>query len=302
MQGQALQARQFLPGGSAVKYLQQTGFLQVPGTSCAHCVWLDEEEMALMAQSGASVVHNPLSNLRLGSGVAPLSDYAAAGVNVAMGCDGACSSDGQDLLEALKLGTILQAVRTPEYRQWPTARHTALRLAAANGYEALNMKGKGGVLEVGAVADVTLWDLTSLALLPKTDPLSLLILGSRSQAAGAGSTLSDVWVRGRRVVSEGAPCGVDLPTLRRALMAAQPEYRDPSVTEPRANPQTSKFETEYRAALELDLPPPRPDAAGAGESFALDRVLHPTWLRTSSAREPAEEQSPSGQKEKKQRV
>ena len=125
MQGQALQARQFLPGGSAVKHLQQTGFLQVPGTSCAHCVWLDEEEMALMAQSGASVVHNPLSNLRLGSGVAPLSDYAAAGVNVAMGCDGACSSDGQDLLEALKLGTILQAVRTPEYRQWPTARHTA---------------------------------------------------------------------------------------------------------------------------------------------------------------------------------
>ena len=54
-------------------------------------------------------------------------------------------------------------------------------------------------------------------------------------------------------------------------------------------------------ALELDLPPPRPDAAGAGESFALDRVLHPTWLRTSSAREP-EEQSPSGQKGKKQRV
>lgn len=65
-----------------------------------------------------------------------------------MGCDGACSSDGQDLLEALKLGTILQTAKTPEYRDWPTARHTALRLGAANGYTAVGMKNKGGVLEV----------------------------------------------------------------------------------------------------------------------------------------------------------
>ena len=92
---QALQARQTLPSGSAVRHLHETGFLQLPGTSCAHCVWLDAEEMRLMAAAGASVIHNPLSNLRLGSGVAPLAEYAAAGVNVAVGCDGACSSDGQ---------------------------------------------------------------------------------------------------------------------------------------------------------------------------------------------------------------
>ena len=74
--------------------------------------------------------------------------YAAAGVNVAMGCDGACSSDGQDLLESLKLGTILQTAKTPEYRDWPAARHTALQLGAANGYTAVGMKDQGGVLKV----------------------------------------------------------------------------------------------------------------------------------------------------------
>ena len=78
-----------------------TGFLQGRGTSCAHTVWLDDEEIALMAKDGATAVHNPLSNVRLGSGVMPVKRFVDAGVFVAMGCDGSCSSDGQDMLEAL---------------------------------------------------------------------------------------------------------------------------------------------------------------------------------------------------------
>ena len=79
-------------------------------------------------------------------------------------------------LEVAKLANILPCVATAEYKRWPTAHYTALRLAAANGYKSLLLSGangemgKGGVLEEGALADVTLWDLTSLALLPKTDP------------------------------------------------------------------------------------------------------------------------------------
>lgn len=254
---QALMAKQFLPSGSAVKHLHDAGFLQVPGTTCAHCVWLTEEEQDMMAAAGATAVHNPFSNLRLGSGVAPVSDYAARGVNVCLGADGACSSDGQDILEVAKLANILPCVASAEYRDWPTAHYTALRLAAANGYKGLCLSGaegemgRGGVLEEGALADVTLWDLTSLALLPKTDPVSLLVQGSRTQAPGAGSTLDSCWVRGARVVRGGSPTNVDLAALREVLRAAQREYRDPAVTDCSTDDKTSRAEVEFRAVRSL---------------------------------------------------
>jgi 5-methylthioadenosine/S-adenosylhomocysteine deaminase len=76
------------------------------GTTCAHCVWLEEEDMTIMAAAGATVVHNPFSNIRLGSGIAALSDYAAQGVNVCLGADGSCSSDGQDILEVVRPQTL----------------------------------------------------------------------------------------------------------------------------------------------------------------------------------------------------
>ena len=92
----------------------------------------------------------------------------------------------------MKLATTLQTMTTPDYKDWPTARH-ALKLAAPNGYRAVGLGGEGGILAEGALADVTLWDLSSLALLPRTDPLTLLVLGSRTQAPSAGAALSDSW-------------------------------------------------------------------------------------------------------------
>lgn len=274
---QALQARQWFESGSAVKQLRDTGFLEGRGTSLAHSIWLDDEEQTLCAEAGAVLVHNPLSNLRLGSGVAPLLDYAAKGIAVALGTDGACSSDGQDLLEALKLASFLPRMTTPEYRDWPSARDMALQNACKHGYQAIGMDGVGGELQEGMVADVSLWDLSSLALLPRTDPVNLLVMGSRTQAPGAGSTLADMWVRGVRVVNEGSPCGVDLTKLRAVLAEAQCEYRDPEMTDPRVCAQTSAFEAEYRAALQLDG-----TTSGEGQAFPANRVLYSPTLKASS--------------------
>merc|ERR1711988_1830088 len=106
------------------------------------------------------------------------------------------------------------------------------------------MDGAGGELQEGMVADVTLWDLSSLALLPRTDPVNLLVMGSRTQAPGAGSTLSDMWVRGVQVVREGSPCGIDLKRLRSLLAGAEGAYRDPEMTDPRASVETACFECE----------------------------------------------------------
>jgi cytosine/adenosine deaminase-related metal-dependent hydrolase len=162
------------------------------------------------------------------------------------------------MLEVAKLANILPCVATPEYRDWPTAHYTAMRLGAANGYKGILLEGKpgqlgkGGVLEEGALADVSLWDLTSLSMLPRTDPLSLLIQGSRTQAPGAGSALDSAWVNGTRVVKNGSPVNVDVIALREVLRHAQGEYRDPAITDPSTHDKTARAEKEYRAAMDLD--------------------------------------------------
>ncbi|KAJ1630640.1 hypothetical protein T492DRAFT_1001891 [Pavlovales sp. CCMP2436] len=163
---------------------------------------------------------------------------------------------GPDMLEALKLATIIHTASTPEYRDWPTARFTALTLAARNGYRSVNFGGDagGGELLEGRVADVTLWDLTALSLLPRTDPLSLLVLGSRTQAPGAGSGLDAAWVDGVLTVEGGSPVGIDLPALRALIIILQSDYRSTAVTDPSLLPHTAAAEVEYRAAFCLDAP------------------------------------------------
>lgn len=272
---QALMARQVLPSGSAVKHLREAGFLQLPGTSLAHSVWLDDEEIDILAECDAAIVHNPLSNLRLGSGIAPLRRYREKGVKVAYGCDGSASSDGQDMLEALKLSSMLQSITTPEYRDWEDPKRI-LREASENGYAAVGMQKEGGLLEVGRVADLSLWDLTALSLLPRTDPANLLVLGSRTQAPTAGSGLAEVFVRGRRVVQGGEPQGVDLPGLRSLLMRVQQEYRNPAVTDPSTDPGTAASEREYRAAMGLDERVAEPPAKL--RRYEQDRVVYPSDL------------------------
>lgn len=275
---QALMAKQFFPSKSAVKHLRESGFLDLRGTSCAHTVWLTDEELFIMADAGAVCVHNPLSNLRLGSGVMPVKKALDKNVIVAVGCDGACSSDGQDLLEALKLATTLSTMTTPEYTEWLTPQLVALTLATKNGYAGLGMAGKAGEIKVGMAADLTLWDLTSLSMLPRTDPVSLLILGSRCQAPDAGSVLDTVWVNGRKVVSQGSPLGVNIKALRSALTQAQPDYRHPEITDPKTDAMIAKTEVEYRAAIGLDpegQQHPVPPEIG---SFPEGRVMYPSTI------------------------
>eukprot|EP00977_Amphora_coffeiformis_P022761 scaffold11454_cov168-Amphora_coffeaeformis.AAC.11 len=279
---QALMAKTFFPSQSAVKHLREAGFLDrsLRGTSFAHTVWLSEEEYQIVAEENATCVHNPISNLRLGSGIMPV--YQAANnthVKVAMGCDGAASSDGQDMLEALKLGTILSTVARPDYREWLTARKVALHHGAKNGYHAVGMQDQAGELKIGMQADLTLWDLTSLALLPRTDPLTLLILGSRTQAPGAGSTLHSSWVRGHRVVADGSPTRLNLVRFREFLCSVQKEYRDSSITNPSTDaPSTAAAEREYRAAMGLDKDgqtKPIPNDLG---KFPQDRVPYDSTI------------------------
>lgn len=206
-------------GGSAVKHLQQLGFLD-HRTSLAHSIWLDDADMAILAETKSTVVHNALSNLRLGSGIAPVLKYLQAGVNVSFGCDGAASNDGQDLLEAIKIGSILHNVTDPDYKHWITPRK-AVEMAAIGGFTGVNLADQVGSLTVGKQADLVLYDLKNLSLLPRTDPIKLLVLG-RPNAA-----VDSVWVRGQRVIADGILHTVDASHFTQTVFNYSQGYSKP---------------------------------------------------------------------------
>lgn len=225
-------------GRSAVEHLKDLGFLG-SRTSLAHCVWLDEADMAILAETQSTVVHNPLSNLRLGSGLAPVLSYLKAGVNVTFGCDGASSNDSQDVLEAIKLGTMLHNVTDPDYRAWITPRK-AIAMATAGGAQGLGLADEVGALTVGQQADLVLYDLTQLSLLPRTDPIGLLVLGRPTQA------VDSVWVRGDRVVAGGQVLTLSVETLRQQLFERSQWMFNRQAT---PNP----FENHYRSIMNLPI-------------------------------------------------
>ncbi|MBD2168134.1 amidohydrolase [Calothrix membranacea FACHB-236] len=196
-------------GCSAVEHLKRIGYLS-DRTSLAHCVWLSEADIDILAETQSTVVHNPLSNLRLGSGIAPILKYQQAGVNVTFGCDGASSNDSQDLLEAIKIGSILHNVTDLDYQQWITPRQ-AVEMASLGGAKGVNFADKIGSLEVGKQADLVLYDLTHLSLLPRTDPIGLLVLGRPS------NVVNSVWVNGKQIVADGKVTTINVDDLRQQI-------------------------------------------------------------------------------------
>jgi cytosine/adenosine deaminase-related metal-dependent hydrolase len=224
-------------GCSAVEHLKQLEFLS-PKTSLAHCVWLDDHDIKILGATRSTVVHNPLSNLRLGSGIAPILKYRQAGVNVAFGCDGAASNDSQDLLEAIKIGTILHNVTDLDYTHWITPRQ-AIELASLGGAAGLGMAGEMGSLEVGKQADFVLYDLMNLSLLPRTDPIGLLVLGRPT------NVVDSVWVRGDRVIADGKPTRIDLDDLRSHL------FNRSQWSMNRKSAMVQQVEAHYRAVMQL---------------------------------------------------
>lgn len=224
-------------GCTAVEHLKRIGYLSNK-TSLAHCVWLNDADIAILAETQSTVVHNPLSNLRLGSGIAPILKYCQAGVNVTFGCDGASSNDSQDLLEAIKMGSILHNVTDSDYQNWITPRQ-AVEMASLGGAKGLNIADKLGSLTVGKQADLVLYDLTNLSLLPRTDPIGLLVLGRPT------NVVDSAWVNGKQIVADGKVTTINVDELRQELFnRSQWETKRKSET-------VAQIEAHYRTVMGL---------------------------------------------------
>ncbi|HLS58277.1 MAG TPA: amidohydrolase family protein, partial [Paracoccaceae bacterium] len=194
-------------GRSVIRHLDALGLLD-RRTLLAHCVWLDDEEIALLAGSGAAVVHNPVSNLKLASGIARIPDLLAAGVPVALGTDGAISGNDLDLWMALRLAATLHKGATR--RADAVTTHQAFAMATLTGARALGAEDRIGSLEPGKAADMVLISTDRAHAVPLFDPLTHLVYST------AKSDVVHVWVGGEAVVRDGGLVRHDL----RETMAA----------------------------------------------------------------------------------
>ncbi|MFT3974584.1 MAG: amidohydrolase [Amaricoccus sp.] len=199
-------------GRSVIRHLDALGLLDAR-TVLAHCVWLDDEEIALLAERGATVVHNPMSNLKLASGFARVPEMLAAGVRVTLGTDGAISGNDLDLWMALRLAATLHRAASLDARVVTTAQ--ALAMVTRNAAAALGAADRLGTLERGKLADMILVDLRRPHAVPLFDAATHLVFST------AKSDVRHVFVAGRQVVRDGALVQHDLDgTLDRVAALA----------------------------------------------------------------------------------
>ena len=151
-------------GRSLVKYVHENGGLH-EYTHVIHAIWVDDEDIALIAQGKCSVAHNPMSNLKTGSGIMPLRRWLDAGVNLGIGTDEAVVDDGVNYWTAMKVAGLIHNVASPDFATWPSP-HEILRAATVGGFRATSPTRKGGQLAPGHVADLILLDLDTLPFIP----------------------------------------------------------------------------------------------------------------------------------------
>ena len=184
-----------------------------PSFIAVHAVHLDPAEVAMLAELGASVAHCPSSNLKLASGIAPVSAMLAAGINVGLGTDGAASNNRLDVLTEIRLAALLAKAANDDAETLPA--HVALRMATLNAASALGLEQKIGSVETGKCADLCAVNLASIELSPCYDPASHLVY-----AAGR-EHVSHVWVGGRLLVEEGRLLQVDEKAVARKAIEWQ---------------------------------------------------------------------------------
>jgi 5-methylthioadenosine/S-adenosylhomocysteine deaminase len=164
-----------LTGSRNIEYFEQIG-LTSERLCVAHCVWVDEREQEILADRGVRVLHCPSSNLKLGSGMAPVTELRAQGVSVSLGADGAACSNRLDMFDEMRLAAMLQAVR-----RGPGAlpARDVVTMATREGAKALGLLHEIGSVEPGKRADLIVVDLTRPHVTPVGDPYSALVYAAR---------------------------------------------------------------------------------------------------------------------------
>src|SRR6267378_1651812 len=197
-------------GHDEIAYLDSVG-ISGPRAALAHCVWVDKDDIAVLARQQTNVVHCPSSNLKLGSGIAPIPEMLAAGCRVRIGADGAPCNNGLDAFAEMRLAALIQKPRLgPD--ALPAAQ--VLELATLGGARALGLEAEIGSIEVGKCADLIVLDLEGPHAQPEgADLVSRIVYSARA------ADVRHVIVNGRIVVRDGVLKTADTAEIRRKANA-----------------------------------------------------------------------------------
>jgi len=205
-------------GTSLLAHLDAIGVL-APNLSLAHSIWIEPGDVELFVKRQATAVHNPASNLRIGSGLAPVKQFIAAGVNVGLGTDGAASNDGQNMFDAVRLAALIHNQAGTDFRQWVTPAQ-GLAMATRNGAHAFGLEA--GVLAPGKLADIVLLRRDTPAFTPLNDVIGQLVFCEN------GNSVDTVIVNGEIVVESGSLKRIDEREVLQCAERAR-QRLDPSI-------------------------------------------------------------------------
>jgi 5-methylthioadenosine/S-adenosylhomocysteine deaminase len=188
-----------------------------PSLVAAHCVHLQENEIELLAEYGCHVAHCASSNLKLGSGIAPVAALLAKGVNVGLGTDSVASNNRLDMLNEMRLSALLAKGFSEDATAVPA--YQALQMATINAAKAMGMDHKIGSIEVGKLADLTAVRLNDLETLPYYDPIAHLVYSCGREQ------VSHTWVAGELRYSNGVFTNIEPSELKEIIQTWQPKLR-----------------------------------------------------------------------------
>jgi 5-methylthioadenosine/S-adenosylhomocysteine deaminase len=185
-------------GKRPVEHLDAIGFLG-PEVLAAHCVWVTGREIKILKEKGVKPVHNPISNMKTASGVAPVQEMLDAGIPVALGTDGAASNNALDMINEMKFAALLNKVHKLDPVAVPAT--TALEMATINGAIGLGLDKKIGSLEVGKKADIIIVDLKKPHLTPLHNVVSHLVYSAVSSDVDTTIVDGKILMQGRKVLA-----------------------------------------------------------------------------------------------------
>jgi 5-methylthioadenosine/S-adenosylhomocysteine deaminase len=204
-------------GKSIVRYVHDLGCLD-SRKLVIHAIWIDDADIALMAQAQCSIAHNPICNLKIGSGVMRFRALRDAGIHIAIGTDEAPVDDSTNIWQAAKTLGLVQKVTTPDWTRWPKAAEI-LDCVIVGGARSMRLETRIGQIAAGFEADLILLDLDTIAFTPLNDLRRQLVFCEN------GSSVVMTMVAGRIVMRDGKLLTVDEATLKAEIRDVMKDYK-----------------------------------------------------------------------------
>ena len=234
-----------LRGRSLVRDFSARGALS-ERCNVIHAIWMDDADYDLIAEAGASVAHNPISNLRLGSGVMPFRRLQERGINIALGTDEAIADDSVNMWGVAKMAGLIHNIADPDYARWPSAAEV-LTCLFTGGARAMRQEARIGAVAPGLQADLIMLDLDTLAFTPLNDLDRQLVYCEN------GSSVRLTMVAGAIVARNGCVLTIDEAALRAEARSLAAQLAGAGQTEAAAAPYLPYYRDMYLRAAAADL-------------------------------------------------